>query len=98
MSTTTVRLTRIDDRIVFVVAVYSLKRKGFKASTTVTPEGSTERTAQLVFAAAAACAEHLAEKYREPHDPSACGRRALEELRRLLLAPTLDASSRKETP
>jgi hypothetical protein len=66
------------------VAVYSNKKHGLKASTDIDPgqcQGAAQLN-QLIAIAGAACAEYLCQKHGEEHDPSACGRSAVDDFAR----------------
>jgi hypothetical protein len=83
MSRVSVTLGRDEEntKLVLTVSVYSLKRKGQKANTQLDPGkyGTAVDLQNAVYVAGAACAEHLAEKYGERHDPQTCGKLAIED-------------------
>jgi hypothetical protein len=72
------------NKYVIIVSLYSHKKRGLKATTEVDPgvASTADQLKQLVYAAGAACAEHLCGKYQEEHDPSICGTNAVLDFAR----------------
>jgi hypothetical protein len=96
MSRVSVTLGRDEEntKLVLTVSVYSLTRKGQKANTQLDPGkyGTAVGLQNAVYVSGAACAEYLAEKYGERHDPQTCGKLAVEDfIREMRLIESLRA-------